>query len=206
MSATSAVWWSVTFVGYTAGAFLAPVLVGALGPRLAYVPLGVGIALAALLAVRRLRPLDDRAVFRVDVLARLRGVSFLSGLPPAGLDRIARSATWVETSRGERIVIEGEIGDAYFVVDSGAVAVVLPDTSSTRTLNAGDGFGEIALLLDVPRTATVVVTEPGRLLRVDRADFLTALSRSPDGRGAALTTARDRLAELPPALQDEDPL
>ncbi|MFN8147576.1 MAG: cyclic nucleotide-binding domain-containing protein [Candidatus Nanopelagicales bacterium] len=187
-----ALWESLSIVGYTLGAFVAPVLVAMLGPRFAFVPLGVGMALASLLVVRRLRPLDDRAVFRTDVLARLRGVSFLSGLPPAGLDRVSRSAAWVDVDAGEHVVIQGETGDAYYVVDSGGCDVVV-DGSLTRELGPGDGFGEIALLLDVPRTATVTARTEGRLLRVDRADFLAALSRSPEGRRSADTIARDRI-------------
>lgn len=175
-----ALWESLSIVGYTAGAFLAPVLVALLGPRWAFVPLGVGMALASLLVLRRLRPLDDRAVFRTDVLARLRGVSFLSGLPPAGLDRVARSAEWVDVSGGDDVVVQGEPGDAYFVVDAGLCAVGV-DGSRRHGLGPGDGFGEVALLLEVPRTATVTATEKCRLLRVDRADFLAALGRSPEG-------------------------
>ncbi len=193
-----ALWESLSIVGYTLGAFLAPVLVALVGPRLAFVPLGLGMAAASLLVLRRLRPLDDRAVFRTDVLARLRGVSFLSGLPPAGLDRVARSAEWVDVLAGDDVVAQGEPGDAYFVVDSGGCDVVV-DGSLARGLGPGDGFGEIALLLDVPRTATVTASTTGRLLRVDRADFLAALSRSPEGRRSADTIARDRIA---PAADD----
>ncbi|MFN8148136.1 MAG: cyclic nucleotide-binding domain-containing protein [Candidatus Nanopelagicales bacterium] len=189
-----ALWESLSIVGYTLGAFIAPVLVAVVGPRLAFVPLGVGMAGAALLVLRRLRPLDDRAVFRTDVLARLRGVSFLSGLPPAGLDRVARSAEWVDVTGGEDVVVQGEPGDAYFVVDAGRCSVAV-DGAPVTDLGPGDGFGEVALLLDVPRTATVTAAEPGRLLRVDRADFLAALGRSPEGRRSAETVARDLLGE-----------
>lgn len=189
-----ALWESLSIVGYTSGAFLAPVLVSILGPRLAFVPLGVGMAVASLLVLQRLRPLDDRAVFRVDVLARLRGVSFLSGLPPAGLDRVSRSAAWVDVAEGEDVVVQGQPGDAYFVVDSGRCSVSV-DGSAAHDLGPGDGFGEIALLLDVPRTATVAAAEPTRLLRVDRVDFLAALGRSPEGRRSAETVARDLLGE-----------
>lgn len=189
-----AAWESLSVLGYTLGAFVAPVLVALLGSRSAFVPLGVGMALAALVVLRRLRPLDDRAVFRTDVLARLRGVSFLSGLPPAGLDRVARSAAWVDVAEGEDVVVQGEPGDAYFVVDAGRCAVAV-DGSRVHDLGPGDGFGEVALLLEVPRTATVTAAEPGRLLRVDRADFLAALGRSPEGRRSAETVARELLAE-----------
>jgi hypothetical protein len=195
-----ALWESLSIVGYTAGAFLAPVLVALLGPRWAFVPLGVGMALASLLVLRRLRPLDDRAVFRTDVLARLRGVSFLAGLPPAGLDRVARSAEWVDVAGGDDVVVQGEPGDAYFVVDAGSCAVDV-DGARVHDLAPGDGFGEVALLLEVPRTATVTATETCRLLRVDRADFLAALGRSPEGRRSAETVAREL---LDPSARDPD--
>jgi hypothetical protein len=187
-----AVWESLMLLAYGLGGLVAPVLVAWLGAPAAYVSVGLAMAAFTVLARPLLKPLDDRAVFRTDVLARLRGVGFLSGLPPAGLDRIARSAEWVEVEPSLTVIVEGEPGDAYYVVDEGSVAV-RQGGADLATLGPGDGFGEIALLFDRPRTATVVTREHTRLLRVQRSDFLAAVTRSPDGHAVAVGVAAAQL-------------
>jgi CRP-like cAMP-binding protein/Zn-dependent protease len=100
----------------------------------------------------------------------------LAELPPfAHLDatRIADLAgrgSWVDVPPGEAVVVEGEPGDAFYVVANGQLTV---DESGrvVRTLHAGDHFGEVALMLDVPRTATVRAATPARLFRLDRDGF-----------------------------------
>jgi len=69
------------------------------------------------------------------------------------------------------IVTEGEEGDSFFVVGSGRFEVSSRDGGYLRTLGPGDHFGEIALLMSVPRTATVAATTPGRLFRLSREGF-----------------------------------
>ena len=189
-----AVWESLMLVGYALGAWTAPVLVAWVGPRGAFVPLCAGMVAVTLLAWRRMRPLDDRAVFRGEVTRLLRGVEFLAPLPPAGLDRVARSAQWVDVEDATVVITEGDVGDAYYVIAEGRFAVSLGERTLHEPLGAGDGFGEIALLLDRPRTATVTALGTGRLLRVEREDFLAAVSRDGDGQRTASEVAAAHLA------------
>ena len=77
---------------------------------------------------------------------------------------------WETIAPGEAIVEQGEIGDAFYAIGSGQVEVI-QDGSSVRTMGPGGYFGEIALLLDVPRAATVVARTSVRAFRLDRDGF-----------------------------------
>jgi MFS family permease len=189
-----AVWESVMLVGYALGAWTAPVLVAWLGPRWAFVPLCAGMIALTLLAYRWMRPLDDRAVFRGEVTALLRGVAFLAPLPPAGLDRVSRHAEWLDVDDGTTVIVEGDVGDAYYVIADGRCSVTRDGRALHDSLGVGEGFGEIALMLDRPRTATVTAVGPARLLRVEREDFLAAVSRNLDGQRTASEVATAHLA------------
>ena len=91
------------------------------------------------------------------------------------------------------MVRQGELGDEYYVVVTGNL-VVNKDGEDLRALERGDGFGEVALIRDVPRTATVRATTDAVLLAVDRDPFLTAVT------GHA--TTRDRASSIAEAHLD----
>jgi CRP-like cAMP-binding protein len=93
---------------------------------------------------------------------------------------------------GDVIVREGDHGDRFYVIDTGAVAVTR-DGDHRRVEAAGEFFGEIALLRDVPRTATVAATQAGSLLALERADFLAAVTGLRRSEEAAGRVVRDRL-------------
>ena len=94
---------------------------------------------------------------------------------------------------GQTIVTAGEAGDRFYVILSGEVDVV-PLAGGRRTLTAGESFGEIALVQDIPRTATVTATAPTELLALDRGAFLEALTGQPRSRALADAVSRRRLA------------
>jgi CRP-like cAMP-binding protein len=77
---------------------------------------------------------------------------------------------WVGAAPGDEVVTQGEPGDAFYAIVSGR-ADVMRDDRVVRALAAGMYFGEIALLRDVPRTATVVARTSMRLFRLDRQGF-----------------------------------
>src|SRR5205814_9930096 len=72
------------------------------------------------------------------------------------------------------IMRAGDVGDRFYLVDSGTVRIGLED--GEKQSGPGDYFGEIALLRDVPRTATVTAATETRLYALERADFLAALT------------------------------
>jgi MFS family permease len=171
----------VMLVGMAAGAALAPLLIDRVGAGQGYVILGVGLIVIALAAWPSVRHLDVQAVFRADVVAAIRRVGFLAAMSPPSLDRLSQAAQWMDVTGGDVVIRQGDSGDAFFVVDQGRLSVAVDGVTRVHTLGPGNGFGEIALLRDVPRTATVTALEPCRLLRVERADFLAAVTGSADG-------------------------
>jgi CRP-like cAMP-binding protein len=100
----------------------------------------------------------------------------------------------ISAASGEVVIREGDPGDRFYVIVAGKVAVSRGD-APLATLGVGDYFGEIALLRDVPRTATVVAEEPSELRALDREHFLAALTGAPAGAVALATEVDRRLAE-----------
>lgn len=167
------------------GAVFAPVLLAALGVRWTLVLAGVLLPLLVVPAWPALRQLDRRTAGESRRLARLRAVPFLALLPEATVGQLAQAAAEVRMAAGEEIVREGDSGDRFYVVDSGTVDVVAGGTR-LATLGPGEYFGEIALLHDVPRTATVVAREDGVLLTLARDAFIPAVA----GYAPSLASAR----------------
>ena len=157
-------------------------LVTSLGAAGGFVPLAVGLGVAAVGSWGLLRKLDGRAHFRPDVLAVLRRVPFLAAMSPPDLERLVQGAERVDLPAGTVVIQQGDRGDAFYVVDTGSLTVDVDGVRRGTTLEHGDGFGEIALLQDVPRTATITAVDEVGLLRIERDDFLAAITGSPDGR------------------------
>jgi len=166
---------SVLLLTVGLGAIVAPVLVSALGIRAALVVAGLLLPLLVVPTWPVLRRLDRGAVVPAHRIERLRAISFLALLPEATLEQLARAASEKQMKAGDEIVQQGERGDRFYVIDSGAVDVLV-DGLPTATLGPGDYFGEIALLRDVPRTATVRAREDGALLTLTHDAFVPAVS------------------------------
>ena len=166
---------SVLLLTVGLGAIVAPVLVSALGIRAALVVAGLLLPVLVIPAWPVLRRLDQGSVVPVHRVERLRAIPFLAPLPEATLEQLARAVSEERMKAGDEIVRQGERGDRFYVIDSGSVEVLV-DGQLTATLGPGDYFGEIALLRDVPRTATVRVREDGLLLALAHDAFVPAVS------------------------------
>ncbi len=193
------------------GAALAPLAVATLGRGGALVATGAVLPLAGAAAWGRLRGLDRVAALPGPHLSLLREVPTLRLAPLPVLEQLSRSATEVSLAPGDPAVLEGDPGDRFYVVRDGRLQVSRHGRD-VRVLGAGDSFGEIALLRDSPRTATVRALDPTRLVAVHRADFLRAVGADPTGRSAAEQVAQSYLDEDSavddPAVEDpavEDP-
>ncbi len=175
---------SVLLLTVGLGAIVAPVLVSTLGTRGALMV--AGLLLPALLVPTwpMLRAIDRDALVPVDRLERLRTIPIFTPLPEATLEQLARALVPVAVEADEEIVRQCERGDRFYVVDSGTVDVFV-DGARVATLGAGDHFGEIALLREVPRTATVRAREAAMLLALERDDFIPAVA----GYAASLASA-----------------
>ncbi|HJR19112.1 MAG TPA: cyclic nucleotide-binding domain-containing protein [Actinomycetota bacterium] len=123
--------------------------------------------------------LDVAEDVRAELLsaAEIRGLSPFKGLDDADAGRLLRGASWRTFRAGERIVKQGEEGDTFYVISSGQVDVI-ENRRKTNRLGAGDYFGEIALLTDEPRTATIRAATPVRVLELERKAFDRVLAKS----------------------------
>jgi len=180
--------------GMALGALLMPLLISTVGLRWGLVVIGAAVASIVLASPLALRHIDLVALVPPG-LELLRSVSLLSSLPEPVLDRLARALVRVELAESDVIIREGEHGDRFYVVESGGVTVS-KDGRFVATLGPGDFVGEIALLRDVPRTATVTATEPTVLQALDRRHFLPAVTGQDEFSDAADTAITARLAML----------
>jgi CRP-like cAMP-binding protein len=146
-------------------------LLGTEGALLAFACLPVPV----LFGVQALRHLDARAVVDERPRTLLRGVPMFGVLPLPVLDGLAMATRPVELPDGDAVISQGDPGDRYYVLDAGEVDVIVDGDGVTR-LGPGDGFGELALLRDAPRAATVVARGPIRVLTLEREAFLRAVT------------------------------
>jgi len=175
-----------------AGTLLAPPLVAAVGIRGALIATGAFLPLLAGLLSRQVRRLDaspTRDPARVELLA---AISIFAPLPESVLEQLASALDLVEHPAGGVIFRQGEPGDGFYVVDVGEVGVLIDD-SEVNTIGPGGYFGEIALLHDVPRTASVVARSDVRLYRLDSAPFVNAVTGNTTSSQAAAAVMGSRL-------------
>lgn len=131
----------------------------------------------------------------IEALRPLLGrVSFFSSLEPQELDAVASALEKVPFRKDENLIRQGDTGDAFFLVGSGAVRVVR-DGKSVAELSAGGFFGEIALLFDVKRTASVEGASPGDLYRMSRVEFDRMIAEHKLIGDLIRVTAQQRLAK-----------
>jgi len=186
---------SLVGFGLAGGALAAPVLVGVAGLQGALVVTGLILPVLALVGFAGVRRAEASAILPERELAAMRRAPMFAPLPLTSLEQLARSLDPVSFRAGERIITQGDAGDCFYLIESGSVEIV-HDGHREATLVAGDGFGEIALLSDRPRTASVAALEPVAGFRLPREAFLEALTGSPTSVLAADALMAQRLAEL----------
>jgi CRP-like cAMP-binding protein/Zn-dependent protease len=115
--------------------------------------------------------------------AELRALSVFRGLSTADLALTLDHGGWRTVAPGEELIRQGDPGDAFYAIGAGQVDVTRDDELIT-TLGPGEYFGEVALLTDAPRNATVIAHTPTRVFRLDREGFAAVIARTLP-RGAA---------------------
>ena len=175
-----------------AGSALAPALQGWLGLDGALIATGLFLPAVTLLCWRRFARIDAAAPVPRERLALLRGVPFLAPLPAPALEHLAGSLAAVEVEAGRTVFHEGDRGDRFYVIDRGNVEVQSAGRL-IRTLGPGEFFGEIALVRDVPRTATVAASTSCSLLALEAAEFLGAVTGHASSAEAADAVIVSRL-------------
>ena len=175
------------------GAILAPLLADAFGARGALVAAGGGLCVLVLPFWLPLRRLDASVAAPAAELELLRGIPIFAPLPPVTLEQLAARLSHVQVTAGREIFRRGDPGDRFYAIGAGEVEVEL-DGRPARTLGPGAYFGEIALLRDVPRTATVTARTPVELYALERDDFITAVTGHAPSAEAADAVVAERLA------------
>jgi CRP-like cAMP-binding protein len=141
-------------------------------------------------------------------IAVLRSVPMLGVLPAATIEQLGAALGHAEFAPGQLVFEQGDRGDRFYVVESGRAEVVR-DGRLVNTLGRGDGFGEIALLGDGPRTATICASADARLRvgTVERPAFLTAVTGYPvsatAGREVVARVRASDAGRLPDATDDD---
>jgi MFS family permease len=182
----------LAMAGIAVGSLLLAALVAVGGVRAAIVGVGLMLPLTALLAGRDLLSIDRHATVPVVEIGLLRAVPLFAPLEPATLESLARSLTPVHLEDGVVVLREGEPGYRFYVIAAGSI-LVERDGATVATLGRGDGFGEIALLRDVPRTASCVAHGETLLYGLGKETFLAAVTGHPLAHAEAerLSAARE---------------
>ena len=171
------------------GALAAPLLVHAFGARTSLLVIGAVLPALALLAWPRLRSLDANLPAPAFV-GLLRGVEIFAPLALPALEHLAGSLVEVRLPAGSTVIRAGEPGDRFYVIGEGEVEI------EGTVFGPGSSFGEIALLRDVPRTATVIARIDVVLQALEREDFLAAVTGNEPSSAAAEAVIARRLGEL----------
>ncbi len=181
------------------GSILAPALISLLGVRTAIVVTGLSLPVAVALTGRWLVRLDTLSPARRAHVQLLRELTVFAPLSLPAIEQLAAHLESVAVAAGTAVVREGEPGDEFYIVEEGALAVTVGGEARTP-IHAGGFFGEIALLRETPRTATVTATTDCRLLTVEREQFLAAVTGHAESAAAADLVVSRRLAALRPAV------
>ena len=186
---------SVAAIGIAGGAAMAPAVIEVAGLQAALIFFGAVLPVLALVTYPLVRRADDAAIVPQRELALLRGIPMFAPLSMTIIEQLARDLEPVGFGAGEHVITQGEPGNCFYVIARGSVEIV-HDGELVRVLGAGDGFGEIALLSERPRTASVVVRDPMEGYRLLRPAFLEAVTGSPHAVTAGDALVSRRLAEL----------
>lgn len=176
------------------GAALVPVLISWLGIKASFIAVGALLPALVLLLGRQVARVDaDAAAPEVEELRILASVPIFAPLPGGSLEHVAGRLVPLRLEPNTVIVREGDAGDRFYIVAEGEIEVSQDGVPITN-LTAGGYFGEIALLRDVPRTATVTTRTSAVLYALDRDDFLAAVTGHPQSAEAAETVMAARLS------------
>jgi MFS family permease len=185
--------WGVATAMMGVGSIVAAGLITGLGLRGALVVTGAFLPVLAVLAWPWLAAIDRSAAIPTDQLGALQSVPMLAHLSLVAKEEIAARLVLLEEPAETEVIREGDRGDRFYIMVEGE-ADVIREGRAIATRLAPDYFGEIALLRDVPRTATVRARSPIRLYALERDDFIAAVTGHAAGREASQAIVSERLA------------
>ena len=189
---------ALTMAGRAVGSVLVPVLVLAGESDAAVAGLAAVVLVATGVAARPLMTVDAKATVPVVEIALLHSLRLFTGLAPPALEALARALQRRDVGPGTTLIAEGEVGDSYYVIGRGEFAV-RREGRDLGLRRRGDGVGEIALLRDIPRTATVTAASAGTVYVLDREAFLLTVTGHEPTRHQADVIVEQRLKDADPA-------
>lgn len=207
LSRVFGVFWAIIIGAIALGSFLAPFALDAFGLDGTLILFGLGVVAVSVAGYPALH-LADRAAARALSMLRprltiLESMQIFAAASQPVIERLAAGADDVRYAAGAPIVVEGEPADALYVLTEGEVVVHTGSKGAAdheiRRMTAPCYFGEIGVLEHIPRTASVSAAGECTVLRIDGADFLTAVSESP-ASPSLVEGVRARLAVTHPHL------
>jgi CRP-like cAMP-binding protein/predicted MFS family arabinose efflux permease len=183
------------------GSIVVAPVVDVLGADPAFVLLALCIPVLGLLGVGGLLRADRESVALLDRIGPavrvFQQVPLLEVADRATIERLATTAVVQPVAIGEDVVVQGEPAEHFYVVESGRFDVYVEEDGGApeqvNVLGAGDWFGEIGLLHDAPRTATVRARWPSRVWRIDGGEMLEALNAAPTMAATLLEGVASRI-------------
>jgi MFS family permease len=183
--------WALAMGGVALGSIAAPALVEGIGPRPAFVVVGSILPLLALVTYRRLVELD-RAAAPAPELELIERVPMFAPLSIAAKERVAASLVPLSVHAGDLVIRAGDAGDCFYIVRDGELDISAEGLHTTA--HRADYFGEVALLRDIPRTATVTAIVDTELYALQRNHFLAAVTGVAAAHAAGHAVTEKRLA------------
>jgi MFS family permease len=184
--------WGLAMGAVAIGSIVAPAVVAAAGARVALIVVGGILPLLTLAAYRRLAEIDE-TIAPAPELELIEEVPMFSPLSVATKERVAANLVPLFVSSGELVIRAGEAGDKFYIVGDGELDIDAGGRHSTA--HRADYFGEIALLRDVARTASVTAKVDCHLYALQRDDFLAAVTGHSLARAAGQAVVEARLAQ-----------
>ena len=194
---------SLVALGVGLGALVASLLVDLTNVRVALVVVGAVCPILVAVAWRRLRRLDRYIGVLDEEIGLLHGVPMLRPLPLPAIEQLARGLEPVHVPAGQAVFHQGDPADRFYIIETGAADVV-GDGRLITTLGAGDGFGEIALLRRVPRTAMVRAATDLELQALSSDRFLPVVTGFPPSSREAGAEVEEMLDRFSPGEPNDD--
>jgi hypothetical protein len=186
--------WGLAMGAVALGSIAAPSVVEAIGPRPALVVVGAILPVLTIATWRRLVDIDRTVAAPYAELALIDSVPMFAPLSIAAKEHMAATLSAVSVAAGDVVIRAGDRGDRFYIVADGELEVLAVGLHVTAI--EGDYFGEIALLRDVPRTATVRAVTDSQLYALERDDFLAAVTAHSAVRAASDVVVEERLANV----------
>lgn len=150
--------------------------------------------------------------YRQRILARVLAITpVFEGVPPDARMALAARFHLKSFDAGQTVVTEGHQGDSFYLIRSGSILVTThgmdPNGAEVTlgSMHEGEFFGEVALLTDKPRTATVVAEGPVELMELSRDDFNDIVSRYPSVRKVVQAYQKQRVQDTIRTLKQQKP-